>query len=305
MLQRKLQHLACTVAVSAIATAGLTLAGTKPVLAEFEIQEAGIEKGEVELEYRGAYHWGLPKSEPEGEAAGNADEEEQGAVEEEGEEVPLRQSHDFEMQMGITDWWMISTTLGTVVPEGGSWIAESVELETQFQFIKRHGNGIALSFATGYGWATQGETANEVEFGPIMEFAAGKFLLTTNTFFSRQMGEFAETDGLGFEYGWRGEYDFAKHWGVGVEMFGEIEDLSNPGSFNDQEHSIGPTLFWQPGGDDDDEEVGDVGEDDDDNGKGNAPKPASTEFSMNIGYQFGLTDVTSDGALKFQGSLAF
>ena len=63
MLQRKLQHLACTAAVSAIATAGLTLAGTKPVLAEFEIQEAGIEKGEVELEYRGAYHWGLPQVE--------------------------------------------------------------------------------------------------------------------------------------------------------------------------------------------------------------------------------------------------
>ena len=84
MLQRKLQHLACTVAVSAIATAGLTLAGTKQVLAEFEIQEAGIEKGEVELEYRGAYHWGLPQAE-------------------EDEEVPLPQSHDFEIQMGITD----------------------------------------------------------------------------------------------------------------------------------------------------------------------------------------------------------
>ena len=286
MLQRKLQHLAFTVAVSAIATAGLTLAGTKPVLAEFEIQEAGIEKGEVELEYRGAYHWGLPQAE-------------------EDEEVPLRQSHDFEMQMGITDWWMISTTLGTTVPAGFNWQVDSVELETQFQLIKRHGNGIALSFATGYGWATQADTANEVEFGPIMEFAAGKFLLTTNTFFSRQMGEFAETDGLGFECGWRGEYDFAKHWGLGVEMFGEIEDLSNPGSFNDQNHSIGPTLFWKPGGGDEDEEAGDVGEGDDDNAKGNAPEPPSTEFSMNIGYQFGLTDVTSDGALKFQAELAF
>jgi hypothetical protein len=268
------------------ATAGLTLAGTKPVLAEFEIQEAGIEKGEVELEYRGAYHWGLPQAE-------------------EDEEVPLRQSHDFEIQMGITDWWMISTTLGTIVPEGSSWLAEGVELETQFQLLKRHGNGIALSFATGYGWAAQPDTANEVEFGPIMEFAAGKFLLTTNTFFSRQMGEFAETDGLGFEYGWRGEYDFAKHWGLGVEMFGEIEDLSNPGSFNDQNHSIGPTLFWKPGSGDEDEEAGDVGEGDDDNAKGNAPKSPSAEFSMNIGYQFGLTDVTSDGALKFQAELAF
>jgi hypothetical protein len=99
MLQRKLQHLACTVAVFAIATAGADIGRHKPVLAEFEIQEAGIEKGEVELEYRGAYHWGLHQVE-------------------EDEEVPLRQSHDFEIQMGITDWWMISTTLGTVVPEG-------------------------------------------------------------------------------------------------------------------------------------------------------------------------------------------
>ena len=37
--------------------------GLKPALAEFEIQEAGIEKGEVELEYRGAYHWGFPEAE--------------------------------------------------------------------------------------------------------------------------------------------------------------------------------------------------------------------------------------------------
>ena len=33
------------------------------------------------------------------------------------------------------------------------------------------------------------ETANEFEFGPIFEFGLGKFLLTTNTFFSREMGE--------------------------------------------------------------------------------------------------------------------
>jgi len=32
--------------------------------------------------------------------------------------------------------------------------------------------------------------------------------------------------------------------GVGVEMFGGIEDLFNAGSFNQQNHSIGPTLFW-------------------------------------------------------------
>jgi hypothetical protein len=30
----------------------------EPALDEFRIQEAGIEKGQVEFEYRGAYHWG-------------------------------------------------------------------------------------------------------------------------------------------------------------------------------------------------------------------------------------------------------
>jgi hypothetical protein len=86
-------------------------------------------------------------------------------------------------------------------------------------------------------------------------------------------------------------------------MFGEIEDLANAGSFNEQQHSLGPTLFFKPGGDEDDEAVGSVGEGDETDD--NIPEPAKTEFTMNVGVQFGLTDVTSDTALKFQGSLAF
>ena len=240
--------------------------------------------------------------------AGVLDDETEGDVEAdeagEEEELPLRQSHDLEMHMGITERWGIALTLGTSVPAGFNWQIDAVEFETQYEFIERHGDGIGFSFLLGYGAATQANVANEIEFGPIVELAAGKFLLTTNTFLTDQQGEFAEAEGLGFEYGWRAEYDFAKHWGVGVEMFGEIEDLANAGSFDDQEHSIGPTLFFKPGGDDDDEEVGDVGEGDDDADNG-ATKAPEKEFSMNVGVQFGLTDLTSDGALKFQGSLAF
>ena len=85
-------------------------------------------------------------------------------------------------------------------------------------------------------------------------------------------------------------------------MFGEIEDLSNAGSFDDQNHSIGPTLFYMPGGSDDDD---DNGNGDDDNDDKKLAGPPEMEFSLNVGVQFGLTDVTSDTALKFQGSLAF
>jgi hypothetical protein len=42
-------------------SASVTLLIAGPAVAKFQIQEAGIEKGEVEIEYRGAYHWGVPR----------------------------------------------------------------------------------------------------------------------------------------------------------------------------------------------------------------------------------------------------
>ncbi len=300
---RLARRLALSAAVSALATAGLTIGLTKPALAEFEIQESQVEKGEVELEYRGAVHWGFPKAEREEaeEAEEGEGEEEAGEVAEEEEEGEfLRQSHDFEFAYGITERWLFSTTLGTDEPLDGDYDVSSVEVELQYEIIQREGNGLGLAFTGGYGFATRGGEADEIEFGPIVELASGNLLLTINPFFSAQVGDNRETDGLGFEYGWRAEYDFAKHWGIGVEMFGEIEDLSNAGSFDDQAHSLGPTLFYNPGGDDDEGE----GENGDDDEKEVAEAP-EMEFSLNVGVQFGLTDVTSDTALKFQGSLAF
>jgi hypothetical protein len=292
---RGAQRLVLTAAISALAAFGLAVGTVKPALAEFEIQESQVEKGEVELEYRGAVHWGFPNAE-------KAEEDEvEGALEEE-EEGPLRQSHDFEFQYGITERFMFSTTLGTDEPLDDNYGVSSVELELQYELVQRKGNGLGLAFTGGYGFATRGGEADEIEFGPIVELASGKFLLTLNPFFNSQVGEHRETDGLGFEYGWRAQYNFAKKWAVGAEMFGEIEDLSNAGSFDDQNHSIGPTLFYMPGGSDDDDDNGNGGDDNDDK---KLAGPAEMEFSLNVGVQFGLTDVTSDTALKFQGSLAF
>ena len=184
-------------------------------------------------------------------------------------------------------------------PLGESLRISDFEFETEFALIKREGNGVALSFQGGYEQATgPGDNANQIGFGPIVELADGPFLVTLNPVFTRQVGPFANQEGLGFDYGWRGEYDFAKRWGVGIEMFGEIESLANSGSFNQQNHSIGPTLFYHPGG-------GDEGEGENGKKDESAVGLAKTEFSLNVGVQFGLTDAASDTALKFQGSLSF
>ncbi len=72
-------------------------------------------------------------------------------------------------------------------------------------------------------------------------------------------------------------------------------DLSNAGPFNDQPHSLGPTLFYNPG-----EEGRRKGRRDE-----RIAEAAAMELSLNVGVQFGLTDASSDMALKFQGSLSF
>ena len=227
---RSVKRLAVVTTVWAIAT-------TNPAFAEFQIQEAGIEKGEVELEYRGAYHWGVPRVTDANENAND-----------------LVQSHEIELQMGINDWFLIQVTGGFDQPLHENLQASSVEIEPEFALLKREGDGVAVSFQFGYSQAiNHGEQVagnpNEFAFGPIVEVAKRPFLLTLNPLFTRQIGTFADQEGLGFDYGWRGEYDFAKHWGVGVEMFGEIEDLANAGPFNSQVHSLGPTLFYNFGGD--------------------------------------------------------
>ena len=92
--------MALTAAASALAASGLTIGTSKPALAEFEIKESTVEKGEKEFEYRGAVHWGFPKTEREDACE---KQNEGAAAEEEEEEGPLRQSHDFEFSYGLTE----------------------------------------------------------------------------------------------------------------------------------------------------------------------------------------------------------
>src|SRR5262249_22126582 len=78
-----------------LTTSTFIATASNPVFAEFNIQEAGIEKGEVEIEYRGAYHWGVPQVTDANENAND-----------------LVQSHEIELQMGISDWLLIQVTGG-------------------------------------------------------------------------------------------------------------------------------------------------------------------------------------------------
>jgi hypothetical protein len=75
-------------------------------------------------------------------------------------------------------------------------------------------------------------------------------------------------------------------------MFGNIEDLANSGSFNDQNHSIGPVVYYSFG-------KGDQ------NDKTEAEEEEERNLTVGLGLQFGLTEATSKAAIKLDAQLQF
>lgn len=259
----------------ALAASVLLTASMIPALAEFEIQESTIRKGEVQIQYRGAWHAGIPK----GEAVDDLD------VLPDDEEAPLRQSHELELQMSITSFWLVALTHAFDEPIKDDFRLTAIEVETQFELIAREGDGLGLAVQGGVEKPVKKASRTDppnFHLGPIVELQKDKFRLTLNPLFFREYGELADQEGWGFEYGWQAKYKVTERLGLALEMFGEIDDLAESGPFREQEHSIGPAFYYTLG----ESEVNEYGQ-----GEG-------AELILSLGVQFGLTDTTSDAALK-------
>jgi hypothetical protein len=203
----------------------------------------------------------------------------------------LEQSHDVELQLGLTNRFMFAVTRVFDEPVNGDFRMSVAEVEAQYELKDREGDGVGLSLQFEYEFATIGYTPDELSFGPLFDYAAGPFLATANLFLTGQAGEAVETDAPGFEYALQAKRDLTSRWGIGVESFGEIEDLSNAGSFEDQEHYVGPMAYFSPGGNDKFE----TGRDEDKERESERDGP---ELFFSGGVLFGLTDVTSDVAFR-------
>jgi hypothetical protein len=249
--------------------------GLSPAFAEFEIPEVDIDKGSIEAEYRGASHWGLPEPTP-------------------GEEIEaLRQSHELEIQFGITDFWAVRVTPNVEQPEGESIDLNSIGIETQFVLVRRNGGPFGLAFMAGYSPVSifvDLEQPDELEFGPVVEIAGKDWLASFNPRLSRDLGEFADQESVGFEYAAQVNYRVAKRWSIAALAFGEIEDLANAGGFNDQSHLLGPGLYLYSR-----DGAGDAEPGDDREGEGAGRGPA---WSLGVSTLFGLTDASDDVTLR-------
>ncbi len=242
--------------------------------AQFYVRQPDIEKGEAELEEHGAVYSGP------------------------GDDERLRQSHEVEFKYGLADRWELIVEGFFEQPIGENLEAKEFEIGGQYELIEREGDGFGLAFRTIYE-ATNNE-ADEILFGPLVRYVKGRDSTTLNTFFVGQLGDEAEIDSLEFQYNWQFVHALSHRVALGVEAFGEIEDLSHAGSFNDQLHRAGPVIYLNFGEEEDGYAEKRESEETEHEQESEAP-----ELKMAAGVLFGLSDATSDLTFKFDAELEF
>ncbi|MFW2391686.1 MAG: hypothetical protein ACN4EH_04815 [Methyloceanibacter sp.] len=236
--------------------AGLLLClASVPASAQFYVRSPDVEKGELTLEGHGQIYSGP------------------------GEDERRRQSHELEGKYGFTDRFEGIVELTARQNIGESLKAHRFELGGQYELVERHGDGWGLAFRSLYEWALQDGDPDEILFGPLAKYVRGHDSFTINTFFIGQVGNHVDIDSLELLVNWRLKHEFNEAWGVGVEGYSKIGDLSHAGTWDEQLHRVGPVAYLELEG--------------------------MPEWEFAAGTLFGVSDATSDVTFKFDIEAVF
>ena len=270
------------------ATVGsMTVAPVQASQSVFHIFTPTVEAGHWDVEALTAFNWGRPAAE--------------GA-----EKAPPRAAVELGVHAGVTEFWMAKLALGAEREEGGSLALTSIALENVFRFSREARAPLDFAWFTAVGAGLGSGATNTIEFGPIVSFTAGRASLVLNPFFEKTFGENRE-EGIAFTYAWRLAYQVAHQLSVGIEGYGEVENLGNAPHFQDQVHRIGPVLYLGTLHGAHSSSKGHGAHNSVANGHlhHEHAKQGHGEWHAEIGVLFGLTEATPDTALKLNVGLEF
>lgn len=282
----------------ALLAASLTSTGASAGHDVFHIFTPMVERGHWGFEVLTAAQTGLPRQRDHDHDDDHDDHADHGAV---------RAAHEIALYVGLTDSWMVKAALGTTREDGDDYIASSLAVENVFRFMPSARGPLDLAWFTALTAGLASGTPNAVEFGPIVSFEQGSLMLVLNPFLEKTFGE-NRKDGFAFAYAVRATYSLAEGVHIGVEAFGEIENLGNAPPVAGQSHRVGPVLYLGQlhgsGG------HGLLSKSDESgyfeahrqghasHGQVSTPNSTSGEWHTEVGVLFGLTQSTPDVALK-------
>jgi hypothetical protein len=213
-------------AVTALGAAAIaaTLAVSIPQSSEaapFKVYSPRVVKGETEIEYRGFRDF-------------DGDDARDGA-----------EKHKLGVGHGFTDFWFSEIYSAYEKEPGGSYEHEAIEWENRFQLSEQGQYWADFGLLVEYE-ATPHGNPDELVIAPIIEKTVDRWVGTVNLFFEREVGG-GRKPGTVFAYAARLKYLLNPLFEPAIEAFGEPGRFNHFGSFNGQEHWIGPAAYGRYG----------------------------------------------------------
>lgn len=302
---RQLRAACVRVRVAQLAVAVMVLVQGAPAAlaghSVFHIFTPVVDAGEWGTEALSTFQAGLPREHHEHEA-----EEHETEAHGHGS---IRAAHEIAMFGGINNHWLTKLALGIEREAGGDHHITSIASENVFRLSPPREGSFDFAWFTAINAGLDSGASNAIEFGPIVSMTSGKATLVLNPFLEKTFGENRE-DGIAFVYAWRATYEVAERLSVGVEGYGEIENIGHAPAGSEQIHRVGPVLYLghvhgsarhahaggphaaSPHADHDAHEKHAHAPD---AGHAGAHGP---DWHAEVGVLFGLTEATPDAALK-------
>lgn len=161
-----------------------------------------------------------------------------------------RTSHEVSVSYSPRDWLKLTAhaDVENVIVDGAR--LDHVAIETLVGLIKAgEDGGLALSWFTSAFASTDELSTNALLFGPVVKLTSGKASLTLNPYFEDTFGR-NRSAGISSVYGWQGKLEIDDRFAVGIEGYGKVENLGSSPVWDEQDHRIGPSLYFSwDGGD--------------------------------------------------------
>ena len=192
----------------------------------------------------------------------------------------LRNAHEIKGVYGISDRWMFE--IGALVEKPALDDTRLARISLEHILVVQP----PVKTGFGFGWYASTEirtseaTHNSVLFGPLIQYNAGKAEFLINPILHKTYGQNA-TPGIDLNYIWRAKYEVKHGFAVGAMGYGNIEDLASGPSFNQQDHRIGPALFYD------------------------LPMDKGRDLDISLGTYFGMTSASPEASVMLNFGIPF